>query len=128
MTPDCFLRQIYISSYLPEHWEQFNMSICCMTQYIYVYFLPNTLILGAGRCNWCSNVPFGSTFHVLHLLQYMIECIYFLSLLPLTQYPFTGSSIPSSYTVYCFWVSDLDHHNRGPHEPVSAFLHRPWHC
>ena len=27
--------------------------------------------------------------------------------------------------VCCLWVSDLDHHNRGPHQPAAVFFDRP---
>ena len=31
-------------------------------------------------------------------------------------------------TVCCFWVSDLDNHNRGPHQPVAVFFERTGQC
>ena len=31
-------------------------------------------------------------------------------------------------TVCCFWVTDPDHHDRGPHQPVAVFLDRPGQC
>ena len=43
----------------------------------------------------------------------------------------TGAHCPQvdiTCIVCCFWVSDLDHHGRGPHKPVSVFFNRLWQC
>ena len=60
---------------------------------------------------------------VVHRVQHSDRCSHVLGLTD--AHCFEGG-IPCN--VCCFWVSDPNHNDRGPHEPVSVYFNGPWQC